>query len=72
VVTSTERVSLSDIQEKVREIGGSAQSAAGAAATAPPVVAGAAIGAAILVALIYVLGRRRGRKEAPVLEIRRI
>ncbi|MGH9297516.1 MAG: hypothetical protein ACRDZP_06010 [Acidimicrobiales bacterium] len=71
-MTTTERVTLSDIESKVREIGGSAQAVANSAKAAPPVLAGAAVGGVGLVALIYVLGRRRGRKEAPVLEIRRI
>lgn len=68
----SDRVSLGDIESKMREIGGSAQSTAGAVTSAPPVVAGGAVAAVLVVAAIYLLGRKRGRKEAPVLEIRRI
>ena len=69
---SEQRVSLNDIESKMREIGGGAQSVATQAVTKPPAVALGAVGAVALVALIYLFGRRRGRKEAPVLEIRRI
>jgi len=68
----SERVSLNDIESKMREVGGSAQSTVGATVSAPPVVAGGAVAGALVLAAIYLLGRRRGRKEAPVLEIRRI
>jgi hypothetical protein len=68
----SERVSLNDIESKMREIGGSAQSTVGRAVSTPPVVAGGAVAGVLLIAAIYLFGRRRGRKEAPVLEIRRI
>ncbi|MGO9559820.1 MAG: hypothetical protein ACLPQS_03375 [Acidimicrobiales bacterium] len=68
----SERVSLNDIESKLREVGGSAQSTVGATVTTPPVVAGGAVAGVVVIAAIYLLGRRRGRKEAPVLEIRRI
>jgi hypothetical protein len=67
-----EKVSLGDIEAKLRQLTGGTQSAVEGVAAQPPVVAGVAVGAVLFVALIYVLGRRRGRKEAPVLEIRRI
>ncbi|HET9091451.1 MAG TPA: hypothetical protein VFN50_03515 [Acidimicrobiales bacterium] len=68
----SQRVNLEDIESKLREIGGSAQTAAQSAATAPPTVAIGAVVAVLAVAAVYLLGRRRGRKAAPVLEIRRI
>jgi hypothetical protein len=68
----TQRVSLGDIESKIRDIGGSAQASATAAVSAPPVLAGGVAAAVLLVAGIYLLGKRRGRKQAPVLEIRRI
>lgn len=68
----SEKVTLGDIESKLRELGGGTQSAVESVASQPPVVAGAAVGAVAFVAAIYLLGRRRGRKEAPVLEIRRI
>jgi hypothetical protein len=37
-----------------------------------PALGGTVAAAVLAVAAVYLLGRRRGRKEAPVLEIRRI
>lgn len=66
----TDRVTLSDLESKLREIGGSATTVASEAkATALGV---GAVAGVLGVAAVYLLGRRRGRKEAPVLEIRRI
>ena len=66
----SERVTLDDLESKLRDLGGSATSAA--SEVKAPVVGGAAVAAVLLVAAVYLLGRRRGRKEAPVLEIRRV
>ncbi|MGD0082604.1 MAG: hypothetical protein ABSD78_05330 [Acidimicrobiales bacterium] len=66
----SDRVTLDDLESKLRDLGGSATSAA-TQATAPTLGV-AAVAGAIVVAAVYLLGRRRGRKEAPVLEIRRI
>lgn len=68
----SQRVTLDDIESKLREVGGSAQSTVTTAASAPPALAVGAVGAVLAVAAVFLLGRRRGRKEAPVLEIRRI
>lgn len=68
----SERVTLNDIESKLRDLGGDTQSSVTSAVTTSPVVAGGALGVVVLLAGIYLLGRRRGRKEAPVLEIRRI
>jgi len=66
----SDRVTLDDIEAKLRDLGGSATSAA-SKATAPALGVAAGVGVLVVVA-VYLLGRRRGRKEAPVLEIRRI
>lgn len=66
----SERVSLSDVEAKLRELGGGVQTATAKAAA--PALGGAVVAAVLAVAAIYLLGRRRGRKEAPILEIRRI
>jgi hypothetical protein len=66
----SDRVTLDDLESKLRDLGGTATSAA-TQATAP-VVGGAAVVGVVVVAAVYLLGRRRGRKESPVLEIRRI
>ncbi len=66
----SERVTLNDLESKLRELGGSATSSVTAAKA--PVLGAATVGGVLAVAAVYLLGRRRGRKEAPVLEIRRI
>ncbi|MGO8877831.1 MAG: hypothetical protein ACLQNG_18990 [Acidimicrobiales bacterium] len=66
----SDRVTLGDLESKLRDIGGSATSVASEAKA--PVLGAAAVASVLLVAAVYLLGRRRGRKEAPVLEIRRI
>jgi hypothetical protein len=66
----SDRVSLDDLESKLRDLGGTATSAVGGAKA--PVLGGAAVAGVLAVAAVYLLGRRRGRKEAPVLEIRRI
>jgi hypothetical protein len=66
----TDRVTLDDLESKLRDLGGTATSAATQAKA--PTVGAAAVAGALVVAAVYLLGRRRGRKESPVLEIRRI
>ncbi len=66
----TDRVSLSDIESKLRGIGGDAMDVAKKASA--PTLGAAAAAAVLAIAAVFLLGRRRGRKEAPVLEIRRI
>ncbi|MDA8290979.1 MAG: hypothetical protein M0Z33_04765 [Actinomycetota bacterium] len=64
------RVSLGDIEAQLRSLGGSAQAAvAGSRTTA---LGAAVVGGALAVASVYLLGRRRGRRRATVLEIRRV
>jgi hypothetical protein len=67
-----ERVSLGDIESKLRQLGSDAQASVASAATTTSAVAGFVVVGVLLLAGVYVFGRRRGRKEAPVLEIRRI
>lgn len=65
-----ERISLGDIEEQIRSLGGSAQAVvAGSRTTA---TAAAVVGGVLTVATVYLLGRRRGRRRATVLEIRRV
>jgi hypothetical protein len=66
----SQRVTLGDLESKLRELGGTASTAASEAA--PPVIGAAAVASVLFVAAVYLLGRRRGRKHAPILEIRRI
>jgi membrane protein DedA with SNARE-associated domain len=66
----SDRVTLADLETKLRDIGGSATSVASDAKA--PALGAAAVVSVLGVAAIYLLGRRRGRREAPILEIRRI
>jgi hypothetical protein len=64
------RVTLSDVESKLRSLGGSTESLVKDAA---PSAVGALVAAGVAaVAAVYLLGRRRGRKRASVLEIRRV
>ncbi len=64
------RVSLSDVEQKLRELGSNAQSLATDAA--PPAIGALVAAGVIVVAAVYLLGRRRGSRRASVLEIRRV
>lgn len=65
-----ERVSLSDVEGKLRELSGEAQTAA--SEIARPALGGAIALGVVAVAAVYLLGRRRGRRQASVLEIHRV
>ncbi len=65
-----DRISLGDIESQLRSLGGSAQAVVSESKTTA--IAAAAVGAVITVASVYLLGRRRGRRRATVLEIRRV
>jgi hypothetical protein len=64
------RVKLSDVEDKLRELGSNAQSLASDAA--PPAIGAIVAAGVIAVAAVYLLGRRRGARRASVLEIRRV
>jgi hypothetical protein len=64
------RISIGDIEDQLRSIGGSAQEMVGVSKAGAG--AAAAAGAALVVAAAYLHGRRRGRRRATVLEIRRV
>ncbi|MGH9172668.1 MAG: hypothetical protein ACRD0Z_17680 [Acidimicrobiales bacterium] len=66
----SEKITLDDLEARLRDIGSGARATASEAKA--PVLGAAGVAGALLVAAVYLLGRRRGRKEAPVLEIRRI
>lgn len=64
------RITIGDVERQLRSLGGSAQGALAASkATAGAAVAVAGV---LLVAASYLLGRRRGKRRASVLEIRRV
>lgn len=64
------RVTLSDVEDKLRSLGGSTESLVSDAA--PPMIGALVAAGAMAVAAVYLLGRRRGRRRASVLEIRRV
>jgi len=64
------RVSLSDLENKLRDLGGAAESMA--TDNVRPAIGGLVAAGAVAVAAVYLLGRRRGRRQASVLEIRRV
>jgi hypothetical protein len=64
------RITRDDIEAKLREISGPVEDNVDRAKSAA-VAVGVAVGAALIIAA-YVLGRRRGHKRTPVVEIKRI
>ena len=67
--TKGDRVSLSEIEDRLRSLGTSAQRAVND--SKQTAIAAGLIGGALVVASAYLHGRRRGRRRASVLEIRR-
>lgn len=66
-----EKISIGQIEQRLRSLRGGAEETVKGAAK-PPTLAIAGAGALALLALSYLLGRRRGKKRATVLEIRRV
>jgi len=64
------RITRDDIQAKAEEIRQQADQGARAAAPAGLAVAGALV--VVVVGVAYLLGRRRGRKNKTVVEVRRV
>jgi uncharacterized protein (TIGR03382 family) len=65
-----ERITLDDIEARFRDLTGSATGTVEKAKV--PLIGGGVAAVVFLLLLFYVLGRRRGRKRATMLEIRRI
>lgn len=68
--TDHDRVYRSDIEAKLRQIQGEAETAGETAKSA-----GIVIGVVVVVALVgaaFLLGKRRGRKRSTIVEIRRV
>lgn len=65
-----QRITISQIEGKLRDVAAPVESGVNDAKTFAPVVA-VALGAALVVAA-YLFGRRRGKRHTPVIEIRRI
>ena len=63
-------VSRSDIEAKLREIKGEVDETSNTAK--PYALAAAVAGVVAVVALAYMMGRRKGRKKTTVVEVRRV
>lgn len=67
---SDQKVTRDDIEAKLRQIRGEVEHTAD---TAKPIALGVAVAAAVVVvAGIYLLGKRRGSKKTTIVEIRRV
>jgi hypothetical protein len=71
-VTTAEapRITREDIETKLRQLTGDTEEAAQAQKTNGIIVA--ALGGLAVLALVYFLGRRRGKKKSAFVEIRRL
>ncbi len=67
---SESRVTKADIEAKLRQIRGEAESEVESARSG--IAAAAAGGAVVVVVVAFFLGRRRGRRSSTVVEIRRV
>ena len=67
---SGERITRADIEAKFSELQGDVQDAGEAAKGVGLVVAG--VVAVAILGLVFVLGKRRGRKKTTTIEIRRV
>jgi hypothetical protein len=64
------KISRSDIETKFRDIQTEVSSVAEGARS--KIVAGAGVAAVIVVLLVFLLGRRSGKKKSTIVEIRRL
>ena len=69
VAPDRDRVDISDIRSKLEEIAGDTQETAERAK--PVAIAAGATGVVLLVAIAFLVGRRRGRRKSTWVEIRR-
>jgi hypothetical protein len=70
MVTTNGEVTRADIEAKLRSIRGEVQEAGDSAKNVGLIVG--AVAAVAVVGVVYLFGRRRGRKEKTVVEIRRV
>lgn len=69
-MTPDERITRADIEAKFAELQGDVESA-GEAAKGMGIVVAAVVGVAVL-GLVFLLGKRRGKKKTTIVEIRRV
>jgi hypothetical protein len=69
-MTETARITRDDIEAKLREIdGGFRRQVASKKRT---IVSGIAVGTTIILMIMFLLGRRSGKKKTTIVEIRRV
>lgn len=64
------RITRSDIESKLREVRGQVERTGDSAKNVGMIVAGVA--AVAVVGVVFLLGRRRGRRKSTIVEIRRV
>ena len=69
-MTTATRITRDDIEAKLRQMAGDVDDKVEAAR--PTLIASAVATVAVVAVVAYVLGRRRGRRRAAVVEIRRL
>ena len=67
---SKQPISKADIERKLAEIGGEVDDQV--ANTRQMAITAGAVAVAVVIAAVFLLGRRRGRKLATIVEIRRV
>lgn len=65
-----QRITRQDIEGKLRQIRGDVDTAGEAAKGIGTIVAG--VGAVVIVAIAYLLGKKRGKKTSTIVEVRRL
>ncbi len=69
-MTDADRVTRGDIEAKVRQLQGEVEQA-GESAKGPAMIV-AAVAAVVLLGVVFLLGKRRGKRQTTTIEIRRV
>ena len=67
---SNQQITKADIEKKLAEIGGEVDDQV--ANTRQMAITAGAVAVAVVIAAVFLLGRRRGRKMTTIVEIRRV
>ena len=67
---SNQQITKADIEKKLAEIGGEVDEQV--ANTRQMAITAGAVAVAVVIAAVFLLGRRRGRKMTTIVEIRRV
>ena len=70
MTTNSERITLDDIETSMRGIQTGVETKV--RSQKARIIRGVSLGAVLVVLLVYVLGRRAGRKRSTIVEIRRV